>query len=87
MRPLVVRILQTFSDRDDVFSALSANLGTYSHWGSAIPHLDAMKAVLSQLIANPNARISTWAKVYIASLDKQMKQEKFFEAEMDIPRF
>jgi hypothetical protein len=85
--PFVLRILTEYSSHGAVFSALSSNLGTYSGWGSAIPHFSQLKEVLSPLTAHSDKNIREWAISYVSFLERQIAQEETLEGELDVPRY
>jgi hypothetical protein len=86
INPLVLRVLERYSNRSDVFSALSANIGTYSTWGSAVPHLSSKKAALSSLLTHPDAQIRSWATSYVDYLEREVRREVTSDAERNLPR-
>jgi len=87
INPIVMRILTTYGDQKGVLSALSANLGTYSTWGSAIPHFSKLKDVLLSLTTHAKAQIRNWARSYVSYLEKEIEHERTREEEQDVPRF
>ncbi len=86
MNSLVMKIIATYCDQKGVLSALSANLGTYSTWGSAIPHFNELRSALLPLTKHGKVQIRNWARSYVSYLERQIEHEKTQEAERDVPR-
>lgn len=77
-------ILDEYGGRKEVIAALSANLGTFSSVGTAIPHFEAEKQALAPLKSHPIPELRAWVSDYLVWLDEQIERERTEAEEREI---
>jgi len=84
--PLVRWLLDEFGDQDRVLSAISANLGTYICWGSAVPHFERQIHPLEELAGHPRPKVREWARARLESVRQSIafKQKREQERQWGI---
>ena len=81
---LFVSLVEAFGNDDHVSSALAANIGTRTGWGSLVPYLEVDKAALIPLLDHQNSNVRVWVKKYISYINKQIDNESKLDEENDL---
>ncbi|HZY39991.1 MAG TPA: hypothetical protein VFE53_25230 [Mucilaginibacter sp.] len=82
--PVARRLIDEFGTDIKVLNELSANMGSFSWTGSVIPYLQMQKDLMEAVAKHPIAEVQDWSKQAIQAIDKQIKNERDRDEEMNI---
>ncbi|MFQ6371385.1 hypothetical protein [Shewanella sp. YIC-542] len=81
VNPLMIELLNEYSDSKPFLSEISANFSSRSWSGSLIPYLEADKKILQTLTEHTNIKVRNWAIGFIENIDHQIEYEEKRDAE------
>ncbi|PIQ22152.1 MAG: hypothetical protein COW65_04750 [Cytophagales bacterium CG18_big_fil_WC_8_21_14_2_50_42_9] len=82
--PFSRAIIDEFGDEEEVLNELSANMGSYSITGTAIPYYETQKKLIEELLKSKNLKIKRWAESMLDYTIKSIKRENLGDEESRI---
>ena len=68
LHPAMARLLDEFGGRDNLLSAVTANIHTFSWWGRGANYCALYEGPLSRLHDHPKSKVRRWAKTTLRRL-------------------
>jgi hypothetical protein len=73
---IVLHLLDEFGDRQDVLSALTGNMMTFSGWGSMVPYHEQYKNPLQTLLSHHRPSVVAWARRQLEVQEQLIRGEQ-----------
>ena len=80
--PFALKMIDEFGNDKDFMTEVSANLGGVSWVGNMAVYYRRLSEMIGALVDHPKRIVREWAKIQIASLEKNIKRENMHHEEM-----
>jgi hypothetical protein len=80
---VLLRTLDEFGDRDDVRSAITANMNTFGWSGSLADYYDLYEQPLGSLLEHPIGAVRRWAQVALSQMRGRAETARADDDEQD----
>ena len=84
LHPVLVRLLDEFGDRDDVFDAMLVRMHTFGWSGSLTNYFVLYEKPLRTLLKHPKAKVRRWAKRTQRGLAKSIEAARNRDEEREV---